>query len=473
MKVANKILIIAVCCLSTNASATDKMSVSDLLDKYTRNRSELGSFIAKAECVHCVQWHYKEQPAFSRIISEFRFDAKRMHLLHYTWDGLATADANTPIEDARYWADLWDGEFSILYAKRMSADEGSAIISTEERLVKHNMVTWCGGMPLLGFRHSDYEPIDSVLRRADSISIRPELEQIGSAACHVVDANATSGAYTVWFDPQHGYQIARADIRVGPGDVFRPRPLENNQSDTLSVRGVRFENVEGTWVPMEADTYSTSIRQRQDRSCTSTSHFKITQITFNPDHETLGSFVPVVESGTEVDDRDSGARYTWQAGKKFLVDARDGSIKYVPKDWSILVRVGKPLPVLEGFTFNLAAEQTKDTPLLLCFFDMDQRPSRNCLRRLSARAQEFKARGVFIVAVHASKVGENKLDEWTNRNNISFPVGMIEDNNEKTRFGWGVRSLPWLILTDKQHVVTAEGFGMAELDQKLNDNSNR
>ncbi|MHC4489383.1 MAG: hypothetical protein ACYS9C_12915 [Planctomycetota bacterium] len=42
---------------------------------------------------------------------------------------------------------------------------------------------------------------------------------------------------------------------------------------------------------------------------------------------------------------------------------------------------------------------------------------------------------------------------------------------EKTRFTWGIQALPWLILTDKQHVVTAEGFTLTELNEKLSSNS--
>jgi len=32
-----------------------------------------------------------------------------------------------------------------------------------------------------------------------------------------------------------------------------------------------------------------------------------------------------------------------------------------------------------------------------------------------------------------------------------------------------VRLLPWLILTDKQHIVIAEGFGLDELDEKIGE----
>ena len=44
---------------------------------------------------------------------------------------------------------------------------------------------------------------------------------------------------------------------------------------------------------------------------------------------------------------------------------------------------------------------------------------------------------------------------------------MVQGDEKKTRLNWGVKSLPWLILTDSRHVVTAEGFGVDELDDKI------
>jgi len=134
---------------------------------------------------------------------------------------------------------------------------------------------------------------------------------------------------------------------------------------------------------------------------------------------------------------------------------------------SPLSLVGKSLPSLENLNIRLDTNRFKDKQILVCFFDMNQRPSRNCVQQLSKRAQELKAKGVDVVVVQASKVDESELNEWVKKNNITFPVGMIQDDDEKTRFAWGVKSLPWLILTDSKQVVTAEGFGLNELDGKI------
>jgi hypothetical protein len=45
---------------------------------------------------------------------------------------------------------------------------------------------------------------------------------------------------------------------------------------------------------------------------------------------------------------------------------------------------------------------------------------------------------------------------------------MISDDEEKTRFEWGVKALPWLILTDRKHIIRAEGFMLSELEEKIN-----
>ena len=98
---------------------------------------------------------------------------------------------------------------------------------------------------------------------------------------------------------------------------------------------------------------------------------------------------------------------------------------------------------------------------------MEQRPSRNCILQINKKAEELKNKEVVVIAVHASKVDQAKLDEWAKKNNIAFPVGMVQGDEEETRFSWGVKSLPWLILTDNEHLVVSEGFRLRDLDNQL------
>ena len=151
----------------------------------------------------------------------------------------------------------------------------------------------------------------------------------------------------------------------------------------------------------------------------------------------------------------------------YVADRRSGktvTYKYIATPPSV---IGKPLPDFENIRINFNPEQAKGRMLLVCFWDMNQRPSRNCITRLAKQAEQLNEKGIIVVAMHATKVGQVKLNEWVKKNNIPFPVGIIQDDGGKIRFKWGVKSLPWLILTNKEHVITAEGFNLLELNAQL------
>jgi hypothetical protein len=126
----------------------------------------------------------------------------------------------------------------------------------------------------------------------------------------------------------------------------------------------------------------------------------------------------------------------------------------------------------EGIDIDFDMDQAKGKKLLVCFWDMNQRPSRNCITQLAKQAEQLKEEGTTVVAVQASKVSENALNDWIKENKIPFAVGMIQGDEKKAGFSWGIKSLPWLILTDRKHIVTAEGFGLEELDDNIGQANN-
>jgi hypothetical protein len=469
MKVSHRLLILAACCISAQAIATEKLSVRELLDKYTENQDKIKSFIVKTEETFTSKWSHESEPYFERWITELRTDGERVHLKLRIFGDLDANDVPTPIAGAQQHVEFWDGKVYVQcydiptetpkkYLTRLR-------ISTTERYKRATYFTYTG-VPFLGIRYGGYERIDSVIRQADSVAVRGKLEQVGSASCYVIDAKAKSGDYTVWIDPEHGYNIAKADINVGPNDSFGRRTFGDEDSESLSVRNIRFEKINGAWIPMEADIFNASGRKNRS-SVKNTLHHTITHIILNPDHKALDSFTLDVENGTEIRDMDSRARYKWQEGMTFVVDEWDGRIRYVPEDWSIRVRVGEPLPEFEGIDLDVTAEDMKDKAILLCFFDMNQRPSRNCLLQLAAKAKELEAKEITPVGIQVSKINGNDLGKWIEENNVPFRIGMVRGDEKKARFTWGARSLPWLVLTDEKHIVRAEGFRLSELDAKL------
>lgn len=127
---------------------------------------------------------------------------------------------------------------------------------------------------------------------------------------------------------------------------------------------------------------------------------------------------------------------------------------------------GKPLPSWSSAGIDPPAG-AEGRLLLVCFWDMGQRPSRYCVTQLAARAAPLGGKGVTIVGVQAAATEGDALRRWIEENQIPFPVVRIAGDADKTRFAWGAVSLPHLILTDKAHVVVAEGFTLNDLDAQI------
>ncbi|MCX5636161.1 MAG: redoxin domain-containing protein [Planctomycetota bacterium] len=145
-------------------------------------------------------------------------------------------------------------------------------------------------------------------------------------------------------------------------------------------------------------------------------------------------------------------------------DFRSGQLR-IYTQWSSLF--GKPLPELKEFGVKLSPADVNDKMILVCFWDMEQRPSRHCITKLTEQAEQLKKKGVIIVAIQGTRIDQTALNDWVKKYNIPFTVGMVAGDDEETRFEWGVKSLPWLILTDRKHIVRAEGFTLSEIDGKL------
>jgi hypothetical protein len=171
---------------------------------------------------------------------------------------------------------------------------------------------------------------------------------------------------------------------------------------------------------------------------------------------TVESFVPNIEISSAAFQPDFEPDTT-MSSRPVKSKASD----FVPK------RPAKRLRQLADINIEFDIAHAKDKSILICFFDMNQRPSRNCLIELAKRVGELNEKDIVIVAVHTSKVDETKLNEWVKSHTFSFPVGTVKGNEKKFLFDWGIQSLPWLILTDKQHTIVAEGFGIDELDDKI------
>jgi len=129
-------------------------------------------------------------------------------------------------------------------------------------------------------------------------------------------------------------------------------------------------------------------------------------------------------------------------------------------------KLGKPIPNFDNIKFqNFQIDQAKGKPLLVCFWDMDQRPSRQCLQELEKQSQSLREKGIVVLAVHSGTKEQKEVNEWLTKENLSLKTGAIQGDPHENLLAWGVKGTPWLVLTDDQHIITKAGFNLDILEK--------
>jgi hypothetical protein len=276
------------------------------------------------------------------------------------------------------------------------------------------------------------------------------------------------GSYDFWVFPEDFVDMRVRDVPLGKHDLkitLRKGGIVTGRIVRLMTgRKIPVANVEVT--AKSEGRGSNDIRFSRTRAKTdSEGRFQIKYLeTLMPKRRTNDSEQPqYVPRAWQIRCGSASETVLFEDGK----NARDVELVLKPDLRRAVPLIGRALPGFEAIKIDLAANRTKDEMMLLCFFDMQQRPSRHYVIRLAKQVKALKQKGVSLVAVQAVKVDENVLSKWATESNIPFPIGIIQENEENVRFNWAVCSLPWLILADRNHIVTAEGFGMSELEQKI------
>ncbi len=73
-----------------------------------------------------------------------------------------------------------------------------------------------------------------------------------------------------------------------------------------------------------------------------------------------------------------------------------------------------------------------------------------------------------VAAIQATSMDRGELDEWAKENDVTVPLGVLQ-SSENGEQAVAIDSLPWLILTDRMHIIRAEGFGIDELATRVKE----
>jgi len=323
----------------------------ELLDRYAETQDKLKSFIIKGQTITESSMNVRlTSPTPTRADTktyrswEVRFDGQRVNSRVAMWGNATSPTDWVPESRPAYKSHLWTNKDYWRYSRGQTG-LGRVVINQKqnaweiERLQNGHPACW-----MTGVYSGSMERLDKLISEARKISVRDKTEKIKGVKCYVIDADTKCGEYTVWIDPEHGYNVAKAKVELSQGKkhFFYRRPFDSKKLSWY-MNNVRFEKTDDVWVPVEADGYYERIFKADGCFAKSKTHLKATEIILNPDHEALGSFVPAdIKNGAKVYIKQvPGVHYTWQDGQvvdengRVIMDCRpkkaSGSAESKPK----------------------------------------------------------------------------------------------------------------------------------------------
>ena len=143
------------------------------------------------------------------------------------------------------------------------------------------------------------------------------MEQVNGTDCYVIDAKTRRGQYTIWLNPEKGYNFSRATVVRQTGDlIWHKSRLGADSVNKFSIENTQFTQVDGVWVPVTA-------KMEYDYKLPDGGHVQhnkdveLISILIDPDHDALDSFsVDDIKDGAKAIIRGvRGVDCTWRDGK--------------------------------------------------------------------------------------------------------------------------------------------------------------
>jgi len=281
-------------------------------------------------------------PQIEKFKVQVKTDGNRVDHRALIWANYADRD-NPDIKSVkpREKSFMWDGDS--FYTYRMTVHDskttGVAFIERNDNEKQGHLAISDTSGPLRGIMDGDFERIDMILNKSDYLKVSSKKEKAGGSDCYVLLAEGDYGKYKIWFDPDHGYNIAKARILKKQDDIaWRGIPLGgpaghkdskhpgNKKSLSFCLENVKFKNIDGLWLAVSAN-YRVKVKFVGGKTVTVESSIACDNIVidpefseddFKPDNIIDGTLVAIIPSQTKyrwIDGKPVEIKYEWINGK--------------------------------------------------------------------------------------------------------------------------------------------------------------
>jgi len=239
------------------------LTASQILQEFAKTQDRLMS------CAYTVTMEdaFSEGPGRTRKLhyeAHVRTDATRAELRLCRWGDMTIPPNATrgkvqhaPFsrEKAEYRHDLWTAQTNFTYrfwdtpywAAHREGDPRRGVLKvkpTKDSASDPRRTLMAGQFSaaacyLFGYLRGEKDRCDVVLKRDPGLRLRERREQVNGVACWVLEARRRHGEwekrYALWFDPEHGYNLARIHTRI---DSIHSGNNAWGESDWLGLSGV-------------------------------------------------------------------------------------------------------------------------------------------------------------------------------------------------------------------------------------------
>jgi len=302
-------------------SASAEPTAQDILAKYLATKKTLSRVAVRGTTTECYTDTKMAGERAIRQIWRFLADGDRFEMTTELWFlGSRDKEATGPAETTNKM--LWDGKtwYDMVESSPPDLKNCSVWVSDDKSQATGYLNVGDMFAPMWGRLLGDNGPIEDVVKNASAVMLRPRREKIGQSDCYVIDVKGPRGSHTIWFDPNHGYNIRRARyVKTGKDlwfgvtvdekgqetdaplahDVPRP-PAGGRVKCSFEYEATEFIRTGDTWAP-RMGKWEMDILHQDGRLLTNRAQVERTEVIVNPDFAAMDrAFKPRIRNGTRV-----------------------------------------------------------------------------------------------------------------------------------------------------------------------------
>ena len=246
---------------------------------------------------------------------------------------------------------IWDQNQFLTRQGEPNPENGPMVLASHNQdRISPLLTSSAGGIFVDGYFEASGEHCGKLLLKTKNVSIDDVMNEIDGNPCYVIRGSTAHGKYTLWIDPEHGFNLRKALVEKGPNDLFYGEPMAdvypvgggpNYIGARIEINDVNIVKIEGHYIAVSGNMAQT--RRKKDGTWDEiTYETKRTNIDLKPNLKSMGAFVmDKIPNGTHVSHLDfKGIRYVWQNGKVItdiqseLVDILDQDVKLVSAEFN-------------------------------------------------------------------------------------------------------------------------------------------